>query len=161
MANREHKGHGFYIENPWIYGFPTVLPLPDEPDEHRRLDLDHKHRWQWWRWSTYRDPNSRVITMQRLTIFRTPWLWLMLHWLVRGDQPALHTHWSWLFSIIWRGSYDEERVDGVKRRRFFNLVPRGVYHRIADTHGKVRTICLTGGPRDPVQYQSAPSLETP
>ncbi len=149
MANREHRGHPFYIDNPL-----AALPPPPAPDGlgGRRRNLPDDVRWQAWRWSSYHDPHTRALTLVRLTIFKTPWLWMMLHWHHAPDQPKLHTHWSWLASFIWRGSYDEERAGGLHRRRWFNFVPRGAYHRIARVHGAARSIVVTGGQRDPVLY---------
>ena len=159
MANREHKGHSFYIDNPHLVAPPAAPSLPPEL-VGRRCDLQDGARWQWWRWSIFHDPNSRRRTMLRLTLFRTPWLWAMLHWHFGPDQPRLHTHWSWLVSFVFRGSYVEERLDGERRVRWFNFVRRGAYHRIASVDDGARSIVFTGGLVDRVRYTDSPTLRT-
>lgn len=157
MANREHRGHGFYIDNPGATA-PMEQPAPSVLDGRRR-DLPDAHRWQWWRWSLFYDPNTRRPSMRRLTLFRSPWLWAMVHWHVGPDQPKLHTHWSWLASLILRGGYDEERPNGMRRVRWWNYCGRGRYHRVAAIHGRrCMTLCFTGGLVDPVRYTDSPSV---
>ncbi len=83
----------------------------------------------------------------------------LLHRFHRGDgDRALHNHpWTWSLSIILRGSYTEERLEGhvnmagkqvaitkERRVRWFNWLTHKDFHRVATLHGDVWTLFLSG-----------------
>lgn len=75
----------------------------------------------------------------------------MLHNIHRADDDReLHNHpWRWMLSIILSGSYDEERTDAAgrvtrRRVRWFNFITDRDFHRIAELHGHVWTLFITG-----------------
>lgn len=77
-----------------------------------------------------------------------------LHNIMRHDhEDECHNHpYSWQFSIILSGSYDEETLvptsagllTWTRRRRFFNWIPGDKYHRITKLHGDVWTLFFFG-----------------
>jgi hypothetical protein len=88
----------------------------------------------------------------------------MLHHIHRADHDRhLHDHpWSWCFSIILVGSYEEERMTctrytgpnlragkvRTRRVRFWNRLTTLDFHRITKLHGEVFTL-FVAGPRVP------------
>ncbi len=93
----------------------------------------------------------------RVLLPRIPWLNMrpMLHHIHRADHERdLHNHpWTFAFSIVLRGSYDEERLcnhehgcEKVTSRtvRWFNFIRGGDFHRITRLHGDVWTLFVTG-----------------
>lgn len=91
----------------------------------------------------------------------------LLHWLRSSDQDRdLHDHpWTWAFSLILAGSYEEQRLPDawhLMRRipardwpcawfdevHWFNVLRSGEFHKITELHGDVFTLFLAG-PRTP------------
>lgn len=147
MANREHKR-------------PQIAGKFEVPQKFRRPYLGRRKHWQFWRWEEMGDQFG--VSLTRLTVLRTPWFMLCVHWHRRPEIVAqLHTHWSWLLAFVVRGGYLEQREDGVHmRRRFrFNFIPRGVFHRIALVKERTLTVVLTGGVKDPVEFKRIPEWD--
>lgn len=74
-----------------------------------------------------------------------------LHHFVAPDNAGHHNHpFSWAFSLVLWGSYDEEilhtglGVWRIRRVRFFNWIPAEKYHRIVKLHSSVWTLFVTG-----------------
>lgn len=134
---------------------PPNWPTPrvfKRPEKLRRCN------WQLWRWGEIWENGHRCLT--RLTVIRTPWFRVMVHWWDRGEGAmVLHNHWSWLASFVVRGSYLEERSKrtGPVRARVvsqFNWLGRDDFHRVTEVEDNTLTICLTGGHRkDPEHRQ--------
>lgn len=83
----------------------------------------------------------------------------MIHKFHRPDgDRALHNHpWTWMVSVILRGSYTEERrlepeeINGTdapatqtRRVRWFNVLTDKTFHRVAELHGEVWSLFITG-----------------
>ena len=110
---------------------------------------------------------TRVLLSRVLGLRDLLGLGVYLHRFHRPDADRWpHSHpWTWGFSIILRGSYDEERVEYVptgrvgnliglkvlmttRRVRFLNFLTRDDYHSVTKLHGDVSTLFVTG-PRLP------------
>jgi len=114
--------------------------------------------WCLWRWFFIRGRQERVI-LSRLTLLRTPWFQVMLHWIHHPDGDRdLHDHpWRFLSLVLW-GSYWE--LTGkvghrlwpqnllVRRVRWLNWKGLRDAHRIALVgEGGALTLVVTGRKR--------------
>lgn len=95
--------------------------------------------------------------LTRLVPWRLLGLRPLLHHFHQGDgDRALHNHpWKWSLSIILKGSYTEERIARehplssarrtvTRKVRWFNLLRDTDFHRVAELHGDVWTLFITG-----------------
>lgn len=109
--------------------------------------------WCFWRWFDITKNGETYLT--RLTILRTPWFQVLLHWIHKPDEDdALHDHpWAFLAFLL-RGRYVEERWEltpcqrailnsymGVKR--WVNCIGTRDAHRIVEVDGTVVTLLFT------------------
>lgn len=105
---------------------------------------DEKSRWQFMAARTIGD--GQTTYMKRLCILTTPWFSIKLHRIFRKDgQRDLHDHpWNFL-SIILRGFYREDTVDGIKERRWLNFKRAEDRHSIRYvSRSPVWTLVVTG-----------------
>ena len=89
------------------------------------------------------DPITGEDYLKRTVILKTRWLSVYWHeFLIPDRDRALHSHpWRLALSLIVTGSYLEYRKGrGPKRMRWFNMLRRSDYHRVAQLHGRVRTL---------------------
>lgn len=109
-----------------------------------------KGKWRLWRWLDIRINGKLYLT--RLTMLRTPWFALHLHWIHLPDPDRdLHDH-PWPFvAFILRGGYTEFRVRNPEnqisepsRIRWFNHHSTTSAHRIVDVRPKTLTLVITG-----------------
>ena len=112
--------------------------------------------WCLWRWFDIRKGDDIYLT--RLTVLRTPWFQVLLHWINKPDSDhGMHDHPWWFMGFVINGEYIEQRAsvhpDGFehclrnlsyKTVRFLIWNPKSRAHKINMTHGRVVTLLLTG-----------------
>ncbi len=131
----------------------------------KEKELD-KGSWGLWRW--YDIVINGELYLSRLTLFKTPWFSVKLHWIHKADPDRdLHDH-PWSFrSLVLRGWYKEleckkpdlrgkliegnspisaNRYTPVRERlvRWFNYKDTRGAHRITEVSPKLLTLVLTG-----------------
>jgi hypothetical protein len=130
------------------------------------MDLLRRHRiyrsgtgiqWCWWRWSDAQEPY-----LNRLFVFKTPWLSLSYNHIKQADVGHPHDHTATFLSVFLKGWYKEWRLLrdadlGIVKRRWFNYV-RAVdwdRHRIVDVApGGSHSLCLMGPKRREWYYHT-------
>jgi len=89
--------------------------------------------------------------MDRFWLFQTPWLCARFHLIKRADAGRhLHDHPFWFRSIILRGSYLEERLDGeinYYHPGYVNSMDPHTWHRIGAICGSSVLTLVFHGPR--------------
>ena len=102
-------------------------------------------RWSIWRWTDVDPLNNNKIYLTRLHLVQTPWWSVMLHWINLPDpQEDMHDHPVNFLSIILSGGYTEETPNGIKERRFFNLIRSSDRHRIISLKKPTLTLAIAG-----------------
>jgi len=140
-----------------------VRLFPNRVETEKGLD---KGNWSLWRWYDIVINGESYLT--RLTLFKTPWFSVKLHWIHKPDPDRdLHDH-PWPFaSFILRGWYKElecrkpdmrqawieagapavaDRKFPVKERlvRWFNTKDTRAAHRITEASPNLLTLVFTG-----------------
>jgi hypothetical protein len=89
------------------------------------------------------------VYLDRVYVIQTPWFGIMFHRIFRPDnQRDLHDHPWTFFSLVLRGSYVEDTVDGPKRRRWWNWKRAEDRHSIREVSRRpVWTLVFTGPKR--------------
>lgn len=107
--------------------------------------------WAFWRWCDIRTNGEIYLT--RLTLLKTPWFGLKLHWIRKPDPDRdLHDHPWWFASLVLRGGYDElvneypwdTSMTKRKAVRWFNYKNTVSGHRIIAVKPKTLTLVFTG-----------------
>lgn len=114
--------------------------------------------WCLWRWFDIPGPDGKGLYLRRLTVVRTPWFQVLLHWIYLPDPDrGLHNH-PWRFvTFPLRGFYAEQvGVPGPSgwKTRYLSWVYRFGWKGLRHAHrivwlspGGAVTLVLTGGKR--------------
>lgn len=110
-----------------------------------------KSPWGFWRWFDIHQNGEIYLT--RLTLLRTPWFAIKLHWIKKPDPDRdLHDH-PWRFwSFVIRGGYKEivnkfpwlvgQEVE--RTVNWFNYKDSVTSHRISEVKPGTITLVVTG-----------------
>lgn len=122
----------------------------------KRIDIepDHGGSWRFWRWLDIKKGDDTYLV--RLTILRTPWFQILLHWINLPDQDRdLHDH-PWSFcGFVLSGAYLEEvATPDSSQTLLFDCRRQLVHcwirknlseaHRITEVFGHVGPLIFTG-----------------
>ena len=113
-------------------------------------ELDKKS-WSFLRWFDIIIHGE--LYLSRLTLLRTPWFSIKLHWIHKPDPDRdLHDHPWWFVSFVLSGGYREmtcadptvhPQVENTVR--WFNMKNSREAHRISYVMPKTLTLVITGG----------------
>ena len=134
--------------DPELALFKELFQEPVDAEEVTADNIARERKWGLLQARVISDGGDTVY-MKRLTILLTPWFSIKLHRIYRPDRDRdLHDHpWTFL-SILLRGTYLEDTVDGPRLVRWWNWKRAEGRHSIKWTsRTPIWTLVFTGPKR--------------